>query len=162
MDPNTTSAIRDIFVILAAGVFTALCVTIIVLLVRLYRPLRDAAYAGAKTAENMSAITGNLEIVSEETANNVAQTSRNLASLTENLKEGSEDLSAAIKTAGEAAKNASEASAAAARVAESVSRFTSPGPAGGTSTSAASLMRLVRSVFGNSRRRDDGGVQQGA
>ena len=163
MDPNTTSAIRDIFVMLAAGVFAALCLTIAVLLLKLYRPLRDAAHSGAKTAENLTVITGNLATVSEETANNVAQTSRNTVAITENLKESSEDLSGAIKTAREAARSASEAATTAAKVAESVSRLTSLGLTGGTATPVGSLLRFVRSMFGNNRRSDDGGgVQQGA
>ena len=40
MDPNTTSAIRDIFVMIAAGVFAVLCVVIILVFAKLYRPLR--------------------------------------------------------------------------------------------------------------------------
>ena len=163
MDPNTTSAIRDIFVMMAAGVFAVLCLTIVVLLLKLYRPLRDAAHGGAKTAENLSVITGNLAAVSEETANNVAQTARNTVAITENLKESSEDLSGAIKTAREAARSASEAASTAARVAESVSRLTSLGLTGGAAAPVTSLLRFVRSMFGNSRRSDDGGgVQQGA
>ena len=162
MDPNTTSAIRDIFVILAAGALAALCLTIVVLIIKLYRPLRDSVHNGAKTAENLSLITGNLANVSEETASNLLQTSRNAVNITENLQAGSEDLSGAIRTAREAAKSASEAASTAARVAESVSRLTSLGLTGGPAAPVTSLLRFVRSMFGNSRRGDDSGVQQGA
>ena len=161
MDSNTTSAIRDIFVILAAGAFAALCLAIVVLIIKLYRPLRDTAHNGAKTAENLSVITGNLASVSEETANNLARTSRNAVDITENLKEGSEDLSGAIRSAREAASSAAEAASTAARVAESVSRLTSLGLTSGASSPVTSLLRFVRSMFGGSRRSDDGGVQQG-
>ena len=92
MDPNAASAIRDIFVILAAGVFSALCLTIIVLIIKLYRPIRDTVYNSSKTTENLRVITGNLVGVSEETANNIAQASRNAVSISENLKEGNEEL----------------------------------------------------------------------
>lgn len=161
MDPNTTSAIRDIFLILAAGAFAILCLTVVVLIIKLYRPLRDAVSHGAKTAENASVITANLSSVSEETANNLAQTSRNAVVITDNLKESSEDLSGAIKSARETAKSASEAASTAARVAESVSRLTSLGLTGGASAPVTSLLRFVRSMFGTGRRSDDSGVQQG-
>ena len=162
MDPNTTSAIRDIFVILAAGAFAALCLAVVLLIVKLYRPIRDTAYNAAKTTENLSVITGNLAAVSEETASNIAQTSRNAVSITENLKEGSEELSGTVRTASEAAKSVAEAASTAAKVADSVSRLTSLGLTGGTSSGVGSLLRLVRGMFGGGRRSDDSGVQQGA
>ena len=65
MDPNTTSAIRDIFVIVGVGVFTALCLVIIVLILKLYRPLRDAAYNASTATGNLSSISGDLASVSE-------------------------------------------------------------------------------------------------
>jgi methyl-accepting chemotaxis protein len=162
MDPNTTSAIRDIFVMLAAGAFAVLCLTFGVLIIKLYRPLRDAVNNGAKTAESLSLITGNLASVSEETASNIVHTSRNAVSITDNLKEGSEEIPSVVRSAGEAAKSASAAAGTVATVADSVRRLTSLGLTGGASAPVGSLLRLVRNMFGSSRRSDDGGVQQGA
>lgn len=163
MDPNTTSAIRDIFVILAAGAVTGLCLTVVLLLVKLYRPLRDAVYNAAKTTENVNSITGNLSSISEETASNIVQTSRNVVTITNNLKEGSEEVPSVVRHADEAAKSASEAAGTVATVADSVSRLTSLGLTGGASAPVTSLLRLVRSMFGGGgRRSDDSGVQQGA
>ena len=162
MDPNTTSAIRDIFVMLAAGLFAALCLTIIVLVIKLYRPIRDTVYNSAKTTENLRVITGNLAGVSEETADNIAQTSRNAVSISENLKEGSEELPDTARIVGEAAKSVAETASTAAKVADSVSRLASLGLTGGASSGVVSLLRLARSMLGGSRRSDDGGVQQEA
>ena len=159
MDPNTTSAIRDIFLMVAAGVFSVLCVVIIVLAARLYRPLRDSARFASITAENLSRISGDLASVSEETANNIAETARNAARATENLKEGSEEVPGAVRNVGEAAKNVSSAAEGVSSIADTVSRFATLGVTGGGTSGVGSMLRLLRSILGGGRRSDDGGAQ---
>ena len=159
MNPDTTSVIRDIFLMLAAGVFTALCVTLIVVVLKLYRPLRETAQNSAKTAENLSRITGNIAAVSEETSGNIAQTSRNLVDITEKAKEGTEELSTVVHSVNQAAQNLAAAASTAARVAEIVSGWAQQGTAGGASSSGiGSLLRFVRSLFVGRRGSGDGGV----
>ena len=162
MDPNTTSAVRDIFVIVAAGAFSALCVTVIVLAAKLYRPLRDSAQNAATTTENLSKASGHLAAISEETAANVAQTSRNAVVITENLKEGSEELTGTVQTAREAADKISAVAGTVGTIADTVSGLSSMGVSGGGSSSSGvgSLLRLFRTIVGGSRRAD-GGAQQG-
>ena len=162
MDPNTTSAIRDIFVIVAAGAFSVLCLALVFLIAKLYRPLRDSIHHASDTARNLSVITTNVAAVSEETAANIAQTSRNAVTITESLKEGSDELSGVVRTAGEAATSVSEAASNVSQIAETVSRFTSVGVSGGGSAGVGSLLRLARTLFGGSRRSDDTGAQRGA
>lgn len=162
MDPNTTSAIRDIFVMIAAGVFAVLCVVIILVFAKLYRPLRETAHNASRTSANLSRISGDLASISEETANNIAQTSRNAVSVSENLKEGSEELSGVVRTVGETAKSVSSAADNVSSIAETVSRFTTLGVTGGGTSGVGSMLRLLRNIFGGGRRSDDGGVQQGA
>ena len=161
MNPDTTSVIRDIFVMVAAGAFAVLCLTIVALIIKLYRPLRDAAHNGARTAENLSVITGNLAGVSEEAASNIAQTARNAVEISEKLKEGGEELPGAVRAAGDAAKGVGEAASAVSRIADMVSRLTELGMTGGSSNPVSSLLRFVRSMFGGNRRSDDSGAQQG-
>ncbi len=155
MDPNTTSAIRDIFIIVAAGVFAVLCITITVIVSRLYRPLHDAIRSASRAAANLEKISGDIGAVSEDTAKNIAETSRNAVTISESLKEGSEELSGVVRTAGEAAKSVSEAASNVSSIAETVSRFTSVGVSGGGSSGVGSMLRLVRNIFGGSTRRSE-------
>ena len=163
MDPNTTtSAIRDIFVIVAAGAFAALCIVITVIAVKLYPRLRDTVHNAANTSQNLTKVSRDLAAVSEETASNVAQTSRNVVNISENLKEGSSEVAETVRNAGEAAKNVSDAASQVSSIAETVSRFTSVGVSGGGSSGVGSLLRMARSLFGGSPRRSGGDGQQGA
>ena len=162
MDPNTTSAIRDIFVTVAASAFAVLCIVITVIAVKLYRPLRDTVHNAASTSRNLTKVSSDLAAVSQDTASNVAQTSRNAVEISENLKEGSAEVAETVRNAGEAAKNVSEAASQVSSIAETVRRFTSLGVSGGgSSTGAGSILRLLRTVFGGSSRRGDGNTQQG-
>ena len=156
MDPNTTSAIRDIFVIVAAGVFSLLCLTVVFLVVKLYRPVRESVHNASSAAENVSRISGDFAGVSGETASNIVQVSRNAVTISENLKEGSEDLSSTVKTAREAANNVATAASTVGTIAETVSRFSTLGVSGGGSAGVGTILRLLRNVFGPSRRSDDG------
>jgi hypothetical protein len=156
MDPNTTSAIRDIFVIVAAGVFSLLCLTVVVLVFKLYRPVRDSVHNASGTTENLNRITTEIAAVSGETASNIVQVSRNAVTIIENLKEGSEDLSSTVKTAREAANNVAAAASTVGTIAETVSRFSTLGVSGGGSAGVGTILRLLRNVFGPSRRSDDG------
>ena len=159
MNPDTTSVIRDIFLMLAAGAFTALCVTLIVVVLKLYRPLRETAQNSAKTSENLNHITGDLAAISEETANNIAQTSRNLVDITEKAKRGTEELSIFVHAANQASQSVAAAASTAARVAEIVSGWAQQGTAGGASSSGiGSLLRFVRSLFVGRRGSGNGGV----
>lgn len=162
MDPNTTSAIRDIFMMLAAGVFAALCLVIIIVIAKLYRPLRETLGNSANTAGNLSRITGDIASVSEETAGNIAQTSRNLVDITEKAKEGTEELSTVIHSARQASNSIAAAAATASRVAEMVSRLIPEASTdGGGVSGIGAILRLVRGMFGGRRRDDDGsGGQQ--
>ena len=165
MDSNTTAAVRDIFAIIAAGVFTVLCITVIALALKLYRPLRDTVANSARATENLKKITGDVSVVSEETSGNIAQASRNAVTITENLKQGSEDLSDTVRNAREAAKNVASAASTVGTIAETVSRFSSLGVSGGGGggSGVGTMLRLLRNVFGGSgRRSDDGGGQRGA
>ena len=163
MDPNTTSAIRDIFVMVAAGGFSVLCMVLVFLIARLYGPLRDSIHHVSDTARNLSVITTNVAAVSEETAANIAQTSRNAVTITESLKEGSDELSGVVRTAGEAAKSVSEAASNVSSISETVSRLTSVGVSGESSAGVGSLLRLARTILGGGRRRsEDSAGQRGA
>ena len=165
MDPNITSAVRDIFFIIAAGAFAALCLAVIVIAVKLYRPLRDTAHNVAKATENLNRISSDFAAVSEETASNVAQTSRNAVAISENLKEGSKEISGTVLTAREAANKVAAAAGSVSTIAETVSRFSSLGVSGGGSSpgpGVGTLLRLLRTVLGGPKRGDDSGVQQGA
>ena len=157
MDPNITSAVRDIFLIVAAAAFATLCATIVVLVLKLYRPLRDAVQNGARTAENLNRVSTDVAHVSGETTNNILQSSRNAVTISENLKDGSKDLSDTIQTAKEAANNVAAAAGTVGTIAENVSRFSSLGVSGGGGSSGVgTLLRLLRGVFGGGRRGEDG------
>ena len=160
MDPNTTAAVRDIFVIVAAGAFAVLCITVVAVVFKLYRPLRETVANVARTSENLSQITTDLSAVSEETSGNVAETSRNAVIISENLKQGSEDLSNTVRTAGGTAKSVGAAADSVKEIADIVGRMGSMGIAGGGTSGVAPLLRIVRGLFGGSRRKNDGGVQQ--
>ena len=162
MDPNITSAVRDIFVIVAAGAFTVLCLIAVFVVVRLYRPLRESAKSASAAADSLRRVTTDLAAVSEETAMNIAQTARNAVTISQNLKEGSEDLNVTVRTATEAASNVAEAASSVGMIADTVMRFSSLGVSGGgTSSGVGTLLRLLRNVFGGGRRSDDGGPQPG-
>ncbi len=165
MESSAIAAIRDIFVIVAAGVLAAIGITAIVLVIRLFRPLHETVENAVVSSRNLRKVSGDLAAISEETARNLAQTARNAAVVSENLKEGSEDLSETVQSAREAAKNVAEAASAVGNIAETVSRFSSLGLTGGGSSSGSgvgTILRLLRTVFGGGRRGDDSGVQQGA
>ena len=162
MEPNTTSAIRDIFVIVAAGVFAALCLVLMALALKLYRPLRDAARNSAEATGNLRKISGDLAGVSEETANNILITSRNAVNITDNLKQGSEEVPGVVHAAGEAARSAAEAAGTGATIAENVMRITSLGLTGGASSPVGAMLRFVRSMFGGRRGSEEGGIHDGA
>lgn len=161
MNPDTTSAIRDIFLMLAAGVFAALCLAIIAVIAKLYRPLRETAHNSARTAENLSRITGDIASVSEETAGNIAQTARNAVEISENLKAVTADLPNVVQSVGEAANSLASVSDTATRITRFVSRFTpDETDSGASSPGVGSLLHLVRGLFGGRRRGDDSGAQQ--
>ena len=156
MNPDTTSVIKDIFLMVAAGVFTALGLALFVMAVKLYRPLRDTARDAAKSAENLSRITGDAAAVSGETSANVSQTSRNLVIITEKAKDSADEMSSVVHNASMAAQSISTASHTVARVAEMVSQWTRQGTAPGASGGGGTLLRFLRSMFVG-RRRGDGG-----
>ena len=160
MDPNTTSAIRDIFVIVAAGAFTTVCLTVVFLVVKFYRPIRDSIHNASEATENVSRISADVAGVSGETAANIAQVSRNAVTISENLKESSEDLSSTIHTAREAANNVAAAASTAKDMADTISRVGTLGISAGGGSGVGTLLRVVRGLFGASRRSEDGGAQQ--
>lgn len=158
MNPDTTSIIRDISLIAAAGLFAALCLTLIALAVKLYRPLRDTAQNAAKTAENLNQATSDIAAISNETAADLAQTSRNLVIITEKAKDSADEMSAVVHNAGMAAQSIAAAAHTIARIAEMVSQWTRQGTAPGPSSSGGTLLRFLRSMFVG-RRRSDGGQE---
>ena len=161
MNPDTTSAIRDIFLMLAAGLFAILCLVLIVVIAKLYRPLRETIHNFSGTAENLSRITGDIASVSEETSGNIAQTSRNAVEVSENLKAGTANLPNVVQSVGEAANSLASVSDTATRITRFVSRFTQDETdSGAPSPGVGSLLHLVRGLFGGRRRGDDSGVQQ--
>ena len=160
MDPDVTSAIRDIFVMVVAGVFSALGLVLIIVIVKLYRPLRDTVHNAAKATEDMSGIAGHVVGVSEETAQNILQTSRNAVEISQGLKEGSEELPGTVRSAGEAAGNVAAAASTVGAIAETISRFSSLGVTGGGPSGVGGMLRLLRTLFGGGRKSDDSGVQQ--
>ena len=158
MDPNTTSIIRDIFVIAAAGLLGVLCLVLIAVILKLYRPVRETVLNSSKTTENLIRASMDLASVSEETTKNLAASSRNLAYITEKAREGSEELATAIRSVGEAANSVGSAATTATRVAEMASRLIPEGTSGNVS-GVGSLLRLVRNMFG-SRRAGDGAAER--
>ena len=160
MDPNTTSAVRDIFIMVAAGAFAALCAAFLVLIFKLYFPLRQTVRDASHTVEHLSRITRDLAAVSGETSGNVVETSRNAVSISANLKETSEGLPGTLQTAEEAAKSVAAAADSVKETVDMVSRLVPLGVAGGGPPGVAPLLRIFRGLFGGGRRGDDSGVQQ--
>lgn len=160
MNPDTTSIIRDIFLIAAAGLFAALCLILIALAVKLYRPLRDTARNAAKTAENLNQATSDIAAISNETAADLAQTSRNLVIITEKAKDSADEMSAVVHNAGMAAQSIAAAAHTIARIAEMVSQWTRQGTAAGSSSPSGigALLRFLRSMFVDRRSNDNTGA----
>lgn len=162
MESSTLAAVRDIFVIVASGVLAAVGVAVIVLVVRLFRPLQETVENAVVASRNLRKLSGDVAAVSEETAGNVAETSRNAVTITENLKESSGDVSETVRSAGDAARNVADAASKVSAIADTVSRVTSMG-VGGSASGAGPLFRILRNVFGGGGRRGDGtGAKQGA
>ena len=158
MDPNTTSAIRDIFVMLAAGVFSALCLAILVVIIKLYGPLRDSLHNAVRTSGNLSVITGDVAGISEETASNIAQTARNAVEISENVKVGTSDLSGVVQSVGQAARGVASAATTVSRIGRFLGRFTpDDSDSADSSTSQSSglgssaLSRILRGFLGDRR-----------
>ena len=165
MESSTIAIVRDIFLIVACGVLAAAGITAIVLVIKLFGPLRETVENAAVSSRNLRKVSGDLAAISGETAGNLAQTARNAAVVSENLKEGSDDLPETVRTVQEAARNVAEAASQVGTIAGTVSRFSSLGVSGGSGSSSGSgvgtLLRMLRTVFGGGRRADDGGAQQG-
>ena len=160
MDPSTTSVIRDIFLIVAAGLVSILCLFLIVVIVKLYRPIRDSVQNSRMATENLSGITADFSKISQETSENLAQTARNLVDITCKAQNGTEELRSAINSVNEAAKSIGSAATTATRVAEMAGRLIPQDTGGGASSGVGALLRFVRSMFGGSRRSDDAGTRQ--
>ena len=156
MDPDTTSAVRDIVVIIAAGTFAALCIALLVVVVKLYLPLRQTVRSASRIAENLSRITEDLATVSGETSSNVLRTSQNAVSISESLKETSEELPQTVQAAREAVRSVAAAADSTKGIADKVRQVASLGMAGGGPLGVAPLLRIVRGLFGGGRRGDDG------
>lgn len=161
MESSAIAAVRDIFVIVAAGVLAAAGITVIFLVIKLFRPLRETADNAAVSSRNLRKVSGDLAAISEETAGNVVQTSRNAVMISENLKEGSGDLSETMRTARDAAGNVADAAEKIGTIASTLGRITSLG-VGGSASGAGSLVRILRNVLGGGRRGDGTGAKQGA
>ncbi len=159
MDPDVTSVIRDIFVIVAAGVFALLCLAVLLVFIKLYRPLRETTHNAARATENIGAVAEDLAAVSAETAKNVLETSRNAVAISERLKEGSEDLPSTVRTAREAANKVSDLANSAKGIVDMVTRVGSLGITGGGPSGVGTLLRIVRGLFGGGRKSDDGAQQ---
>ena len=152
MDPSTTSVIRDVFLIVAAGLLAALCLVLIVVILKLYRPIRETVSNSRQTTDNLSRITTDFSKNSQETSENLAQTSRNLVNITEKARETTEELTPAIQAVGEAASGIGSAAATATRVAEMIGRLIPQGTGTGATTSGVGgLLRLVRGLFSGPR-----------
>ena len=161
MDPSITSVIRDIFLIVAAGFLAALCVVLIVVIAKLYRPVRETVSNSQETTENLSKITTDFSKVSQETSENLAQTSRNLVNITEKARNTTEELAPAIHAIGEAASNIGSAATTATRVAEMIGRLIPQGTGAATS-GVGGLLRMVRGLFSGPRKEGDRGAGNGA
>ena len=153
MNPDTTSVIRDVALIVAAGLLASLCLVLLVVVLKLYRPLKETVHNSSKAAQDIGRVAGDLASVSGETANNLAQTSRNLVAITEKANEGTEELRAAVNSVNEAAQGIGSAATTATRVAEMVGRLIPQGPGGGAAASSGvgSVLRLVRGLFSSPR-----------
>ena len=161
MESNTIAAVRDIFVIVACGVLAAAGLALIVLVVKLFRPLQEISNNTVVAARNLRKVSTDIAAVSEETAGNIAQTSRNAVAISKNLSEGSEGVSETVQSAGDAARSVAEAATKVSTIADTVGRITSLG-VGGPASGAGSLVRILRNVFGGGRRGDGTGAKQGA
>ena len=155
MDSSTTSVIRDIVLIVAAGLLAVLCAVLIVAIFRLYRPIMETLHNSRRASDNLSAITGDIRGVSEETSKNLAQTSRNLVSLTEQAREGTEDLADTVSTVKEAAGSIASAATTATRLVEMVGRLI-PESTGAATSGVGTLLRVVRGLFGGKQREGGG------
>ena len=161
MDPSTTSVIRDVFLIVAAGLVAALCLAFIVVIVKLYRPIRETVRNSRQATENLNRITADFSKISQETSENLAQTSRNMVDITGKARDTAEELAPAIHSFREAASGIASAATTATRVAEMISRLIPQSAnGGGSSSGVGALLRLVRSMFGGGRRSDGNGAQQ--
>ena len=156
MDSSTTSVIRDIFLIVAAGLISALCLLLIVVILKFYRPIRETVHNSSKATEKLDRVAGDVAEVSGETANNLAQTSRNLVAITEKANDGTDELRTAINSVNEAAQGIGSVATSATRVVELVSRLIPQGSGGGSSSGVGSLLRLVRGLIGTPRSGDRG------
>ena len=162
MDPNTSSVIRDVFLIVAAGLLSALCLVLIVVILKLYRPIRDTVSNSRQTTENLNRITTDFSGISEETSNNLAQTSRNLVNITDKARETTDELAPAVHSVREAASSIASAATTATRVADMIGRLIPQGSGGGGSSGVGSLLRLVRGLFSGPRKEGDRRTGNGA
>ena len=162
MDANTSSVIRDVFLIVAAGLLSALCLVLIVVILKLYRPIRDTVSNSRQTTENLNRITTDFSGISEETSNNLAQTSRNLVNITDKARETTDELAPAVHSVREAASSIASAATTATRVADMIGRLIPQGSGGGGSSGVGSLLRLVRGLFSGPRKEGDRGTGNGA
>ena len=159
MDGSTTSVIRDVFLIIAAGLLAALCAILIVAIAKLYRPIRETVHNSRRTTEDLSAIAKDFRQVSQETSENLAQTSRNLVNLTEKTREGTEELAETVASVKEAADSIASAAATATRIAEMVGCLIPEGTGAGTS-GVGTLLRVVRGLLGGRQREGGGAAEQ--
>ena len=158
MNPDTTSAIRDIFIIVAAGLLSVLCLLLIAVILKLYRPISETLRNSAKATGNLSRITGDVSEVSQETSSNIAQTSRNAVEISENLKTGTADLPKVVQSVEEASSGIAAVSDTVTRVARLASRGSQDEA---NSSGVGWLFHLVRGIFGGSHRGSgDSGAQQ--
>ena len=162
MDPNTSSVIRDVFLIVAAGLLSALCLVLIVVILKLYRPIRDTVSNSRQTTENLNRITTDFSGISEETSNNLVQTSRNMVNITDKARETTDELAPAVHSVREAASSIASAATTATRVADMIGRLIPQGSGGGGSSGVGSLLRLVRGLFSGPRKEGDRGTGNGA
>lgn len=162
MEPTTTSVIRDISLIVAAGLVSVLCLLLIALILKLYRPVKETAHNSSKATQDIGRVAGDLASISEETTNNLAQTSRNLVAITEKATDGTGELRAAVNSVNEAAQSIGSAASTATRVVEMISRLIPQGSGGGGSSGVGSLLRLVRGLFSGPRKEGDRGTGNGA
>ena len=162
MDPNTSSVIRDVFLIVAAGLLAALCLVLIVVILKLYRPIRDTVSNSRQATENLNRITTDFSGISEETSNNLAQTSRNLVNITDKARETTDELAPAVHSVREAASSIASAATTTTRVADMIGRLIPQGSGGGGSSGVGPLLRLVRGLFPGPRKEGDRGTGTGA
>lgn len=161
MDPSTTSVIRDIFLIVAAGLVAALCLVFIVIIVKLYRPIKETVGNSRQATGNLNRITTDFSKISHETSENIVQASRNIVDITNKARDTTEELAPAVHSLREAASGIASAATTVTRVAEMIGRLIPQNASGsGASSGVGALLRLVRSMFGGNRRSDESGAQQ--